>query len=48
VFGIRYFDLFGRVGIAYDGERDVLLLSVYGEYIRVEEQQPRRGCFCHG
>jgi hypothetical protein len=48
VFGIRYFDLFGRVGIAYDGERDVLLLSVYGEYIRVEKQQPRRGCFCHG
>lgn len=37
VFGVRYFDLYGRVGIAYDGERDVLLLSDYGEYIREEE-----------
>jgi hypothetical protein len=37
VFGLRYFDLYGRVGIAYDGEQDVLLLSAYGEYIRVEE-----------
>ena len=36
LFGIRYFDLFGRVGIAYDDERDVLLLSLYGEYIRAE------------
>lgn len=37
VFGVRYFDLYGRVGIAYDGEREVLLLSDYGEYIRAEE-----------
>lgn len=36
-FGIRYFDLYGRVGLAYDGGRDVLLLSSYGEYNRVPE-----------
>jgi len=36
MFGIRYFDLYGRVGIAYDAERDVLLLSTYGEYVRAE------------
>ena len=35
--GLRYFDLYGRVGIAYDPERDVLLLSTYGEYIRAGE-----------
>lgn len=39
VFGVRYFDLYGRVGIAYDGEREILLLSDYGEYIR--EEDPR-------
>jgi hypothetical protein len=38
VSGVRYFDLYGRVGIAYDRERDVLLLSDYGEYIRAEEE----------
>lgn len=38
VFGVRYFDLFGRVGIAYDAEREVLLLSAFGEYIRVDEE----------
>lgn len=37
VFGVWYFDLFGRVGLAYDAERDVLHLSAYGEYFRVEE-----------
>ncbi len=37
IFGLRYFDLYGRVGIAYDAERDVLLLSEYGEYIRAED-----------
>lgn len=36
-FGIRYFDLYGRVGIAYDAGRDVLLLSAYGEYVRAGE-----------
>lgn len=36
LFGIRYFSLFGRVGLAYDAERDALLLSSYGEYIRAE------------
>lgn len=36
-FGVRYFDLFGRVGLAYDAGRDVLLLSAYGEYRRAAE-----------
>lgn len=36
--GIRYFDLYGFVGIAYDAERDVLRLSVYGNYYRTDEQ----------
>jgi hypothetical protein len=37
VSGVRCFDLYGRVEIAYDRERDVLLLSDYGEYIRAEQ-----------
>ena len=35
---IRYFDFCGFVGIAYDAERDVLRLSVYGNYYRTDEQ----------
>jgi hypothetical protein len=35
--GVRYFDLYGFVGLAYDPERDVLQLSYYGEYYRVED-----------
>mgnify|MGYP002097202143 FL=1 len=34
---VRYFDLFGRIGLAYDSRRDVLLLSAYGEYQRAAE-----------
>ena len=34
---VRYFDLFGRIGLAYDSRRDVLLLSAYGEYQRAVE-----------
>jgi hypothetical protein len=34
LFDVRYFDLYGRIGIAYDAERDKLLLSHYGEYER--------------
>ena len=34
---IRYFDLYGFVGLAYDPERDVLLLSEYGDYYRAED-----------
>ena len=34
--GIRYFDLYGFVGLAYDAERDVLQLSSYGDYYRSE------------
>lgn len=37
VFGLHYIDLYGRIGVAYDRERDVLLLSVFGEYVREEE-----------
>lgn len=36
-FGVRYIDLFGRVGLAYDTENDVLFLSAYGEYQRAAE-----------
>ncbi len=36
--GIRYFDLYGFVGLAYDAERDVLQLSAYGNYYRTDEQ----------
>lgn len=36
--GIRYFDLYGLVGLAYDAERDVLQLSAYGNYYRTDEQ----------
>ncbi len=35
---IRYFNFCGFVGIAYDAERDVLQLSVYGNYYRTDEQ----------
>lgn len=37
VFGVHYIDLYGRIGIAYDREREVLLLSSFGEYVREEE-----------
>lgn len=37
VFGLHYIDLYGRIGIAYDREREVLLLSAFGEYVRAEE-----------
>lgn len=37
VFGLYYTDLYGRIGIAYDREREVLLLSAFGEYVRAEE-----------
>ena len=35
VKGIHYIDLYGRIYLSYDVERDVLYLSGYGEYIRV-------------
>lgn len=37
MFGLHYIDLYGRIGIAYDREREVLMLSVFGEYVRAEE-----------
>jgi len=37
LFGVHYIDLYGRIGLAYDWERDVLLLSAFGEYVRAEE-----------
>ena len=37
VFGQYYIDLYGRIGIAYDREREVLLLSAFGEYVRAQE-----------
>lgn len=35
--GLRYFDLYGFIGLAYDSHRDVLSLSAYGDYYRVED-----------
>ena len=37
LFNQRYIDLYGRIGIAYHREREVLHLSVFGEYVRAEE-----------
>ena len=37
LFGVRYFNLFGRIGIAYDSEHDILMLSPYGEYQRADD-----------
>ena len=34
--GTHYFDLFGWVSLSYDSLRDVLMLSCYGNYYRVE------------
>lgn len=35
--GVRYFNLYGSIGLAYDSSRDILQLSEYGNYYRVEE-----------
>ena len=35
--GIRYFDLYGYVALAYDVGREVLQLSAYGDYYRASE-----------
>lgn len=37
-WGVTFFYLYGRIGLAYDAETDVLSLSAYGDYIRAEEQ----------
>ena len=34
--GAHYFDLYGYVSMSYDSVRDVLMLSCYGKYYRVE------------
>ena len=34
--GSHYFDLYGCVSMSYDSVRDVLMLSCYGKYYRVE------------
>lgn len=36
-YGIRYFNLYGFIGLAYDAENDVLQISGYGDYYRVED-----------
>ncbi len=35
--GLRYFDLYGFIGMAYDPRRDMLQLSAYGDYYRAED-----------
>ena len=37
MWGLCYFDLWGRIGLSYDHERDVLTLAGYGDYYRAEE-----------
>ncbi len=37
ICGLRYFDLYGSVGMAYDPRRDTLQLSAYGDYYRAED-----------
>ncbi|GHT57631.1 hypothetical protein AGMMS50239_00320 [Bacteroidia bacterium] len=37
-WGVTFFYLYGRIRISYDAERDVLILSDYGEYIRADEE----------
>lgn len=37
VFAQYYIDLYERIGLTYDREREVLLLSAFGEYVREEE-----------
>ena len=37
VFGQHYIELYGQLGLAYDREREVLILSSYGEYVRAED-----------
>lgn len=36
VFGQYYIDLYGRIGIAYDREWEIIILSAFGEYVRAE------------
>ena len=36
-WGVTCFYLYGRIGLAYDREQEVLVLSAYGEYVRAEE-----------
>ena len=36
-WGVTCFYLYGRIGISYDAEREVLMLSQYGEYVREED-----------
>jgi hypothetical protein len=35
-WGVASFYLYGRVGLAYDAERDILTLSDYGDYQRAD------------
>lgn len=37
VFGQHYIELYGRLVLTYDREREVLSLSAYGEYLRAED-----------
>lgn len=36
-WGIASFYLYGRIRLSYDAERDILHLSEYGDYTRVED-----------
>jgi len=36
-WGVTSFYLYGRIQLSYDGDRDVLTLSDYGDYYRAED-----------
>lgn len=36
-WGVTFFYLYGRIGMIYDSEREVLTLSAYGDYLRAEQ-----------
>lgn len=37
LFGEHYIKLYERIGLAYDREREVLILTAFGEYVRADE-----------
>lgn len=39
-YGIRYFNLYGFISLAYDAENEVLHLSGYGNYYRAADEYP--------
>ena len=47
-WGVTFFCLYGCIKISYDVEKETLLLSDYGKYIRADDEIAPRGCSRHG